>query len=81
MWGGSEMTSGQAVQLQELNKCFMPSLNDKVFVDMWNTYQEWQEWGYWGHSDAKMSKHAKAFLRRLTHLYRHQIKAMKRNRK
>ncbi len=75
------MTNGQIAQLQELRRCYMPSLNDEVFVDIWNSYQEPEFIDAWGYINPKMGKQAKAVLRRLMYQYRHQIKAMKRNRK
>jgi selenophosphate synthetase-related protein len=67
------MTNGQIAQLQELAKCHMATKGDKNFMEYW--FADGRpipcvplNWG------------AKKVLRRLTHQYRHQIKAMKRNR-
>jgi hypothetical protein len=68
------MTRGQIAQLQELSKCWMRP-TESIFVR--------RELGFSGLGSnwLHMDKISKAKLRRLTHQYRHQIKAMKRNRK
>jgi hypothetical protein len=64
------MTRGQVAQLQDLSKCWMP------------LHGEWVAWALLGGlHDAKLEKQEKAWLRRLTHQYRHQIRAIKRNQK
>jgi hypothetical protein len=67
------MTNGQIAQLQELSRCYMPR-NAKAFVMIWLD-------PFWTDRDGeKMNKTSKAQLRRLTHQYRHQIAAMRKNR-
>lgn len=67
------MTNGQIAQLQDLIKCHNMPRGDRGFVLIWLT-------PFWS-SDAKMNKWEKGWLRRLTHQYRYQIAAMKKNRK
>lgn len=66
------MTSGQLKLLQDLNKCYMPRY-----------FQTWVRQSLWvGAADMQnftLKEHEKHTLRRLTHQYRNQIKAMKRN--
>jgi uncharacterized membrane protein len=74
------MTNGQIAQLQELSKCYFPHESYAIsFVWAYNTMIEGLP------SDMLktylLTKWQKAYLRRLTHQYRHQIRAMKRNKK
>jgi hypothetical protein len=63
------MTNGQIARLQELSKCYMASnLDYGLFHYMYSN----------DHS-LKMSIGEKAWLRRLTHQYRNQIAAIRRN--
>jgi hypothetical protein len=67
------MTNGHIQKLQDLSKCYMTTRGDRNFMEYW-------------FADGRpvpcvsMHRSAKAYLRRLTHKYRHQIQAMKRNR-
>jgi hypothetical protein len=66
------MTNGQIQQLRDLSKCYMPR-GAKAFVMIWLD-------PFWTDRDGeRMSKSNKATLRRLTHQYRGQIAAIKRN--
>ena len=65
------MTNGQVAQLQELDKCYGLRRSDMNFIKAWQ---------YFSTEADRMLKGDKADLRCLTHQYRHQIKAMKRNR-
>ncbi len=69
------MTRGQIAQLQELSKCYGLPRGDKAFVQIWL-----EPFG-WGPPAMKMDEYYKAQLRRLTHQYMPQIKAMRKNRK
>jgi hypothetical protein len=62
------MTNGQIAQLQDLSKCYWV-LDDRF------------KYGWLWHTDKsyKLDKQDKAILRRLTHQYRNQIAAVKRN--
>lgn len=64
------MTNGQVQQLQDLSKCYMPS-DAQAFVYYMTVWERLL--------DKRMNKRAKVIIRRLTHQYRNQIKAMKRN--
>jgi hypothetical protein len=64
------MTNGQIAQLQDLSKCTGLRRFDVLCV---------QEWRLGEYSDTRMDKTQKAWLRRLTHQYRNQIAAVKRN--
>jgi hypothetical protein len=64
------MTRGQIAQLQDLSKCYMPR-RPKAFVKIW--LEPFFDDGNF------MDKYDKAYLRTLTHQYRHQIAAIKRN--
>lgn len=71
------MTRGQIQRLQDLSKCYMPCLEkglidgDAVkFIDAWLNFST---------ENDRMRKSAKAILRRLTHQYRHQIAAIRKN--
>jgi hypothetical protein len=64
------MKPAQIAQLQELEKCYMPK---RYFSDML-----WVRWML--KENIPADKHNKGFLRYLTHQYRHQIAAMKKNR-
>lgn len=64
------MTNGQIAQLQDLSKCSCLPPNIKAAIDFDLKYPD----------SFVMSKKAKLRFRRLTHLYRHQIAAIKRNR-
>jgi hypothetical protein len=66
------MTNGQIQRLQELRKCSCLPRLAKPWIEFWleNT------WGV-----DRMDKYAKADLRSLTHQYRHQIAAIRRNQK
>jgi hypothetical protein len=63
------MTQGQLAQLRELSKCYMARRRDWLISTgiSFNEPEKLDEW-------------EKAQLRRLTHQYRNQIAAMKRNR-
>jgi hypothetical protein len=63
------MTRAQIAQLQELAKCWNLPRWDANFVRGWLTIPE-ERWG----------KLEKQIFRRLAHLYRHQIAAMRKNR-
>jgi hypothetical protein len=67
------MTPGQIAQLQDLSKCYMPR-SAKAFVQIWLD-------PYFTPAPEKerMDKTSKMQLRMLTHQYRHQIAAVKRN--
>lgn len=67
------MTNGQVRQLQDLSKCSNLRRFDKAFV------ASWLEPFDWGMQVIKMGEFEKAWLRRLTHQYRNQIAAIKRN--
>ena len=64
------MTNGQIVKLQELSKCHcLP-----------HRMGEWVDYKLLGAEvGASMDSFDKTWLRRLTHQYRHQIAAIKRN--
>lgn len=66
------MTPGQIAQLQDLSKCYMPSGDRAWFVYLSNSWEA-DRWSL------VFRKAWKKQLRRLTHLYRHQIAAIKRN--
>lgn len=66
------MTNGQVTQLQELSKCYIAPYG---FMNWVRGHLK-----YGVEHNIEMTKRNKKFLRRLTHQYRHQIKAMKRNR-
>jgi hypothetical protein len=68
------MTNGDIQRLQELSKCSCLPRRANAFVEIWLD-------PYWGNADDKMNKNQKARLRSLTHQYRHQIAAIKRNQK
>jgi hypothetical protein len=68
------MTRGQIAQLQDLSRCTGLRRFDKAFV------ASWLEPFDWGPPVIKMSAFEKAWLRRLTHQYAGQIKAMRKNR-
>jgi hypothetical protein len=70
------MTNGQIQQLQDLSRCYMlPG------------YSSWVKgWLLWAEDECsgqiaayKLPRESKAILRRLTHQYRNQIAAVKRN--
>ena len=70
------MTNGQIAQLQELSKCYLPRrkngfMDEAGFVEVWLSFAT---------ENDHMTKPAEALLRRLTHQYRHQIAAMRKNR-
>jgi hypothetical protein len=65
------MTNGQIQQLQDLSKCTGLRRFDVLCV---------QEWRLGEYRDTHMDKTQKAWLRRLTHQYRNQIRAMRKNR-
>jgi hypothetical protein len=62
------MTNGQLAQLRDLSKCYMP-LDDMAEFDWLRFHPRFY----------RLNKHEKTQMRRLTHLYRHQIAAIKRN--
>jgi hypothetical protein len=64
------MTNGEIQKLQDLSKCYL-YCGARRWVDseLWESRYE----------DARLSKWSKAYLRRLTHQYRNQIAACKRN--
>jgi hypothetical protein len=62
------MTPGQIARLQELSKCSNFRRFDVLCIE------DWLE-----NTGVKMDKIQKAWLRRLTHQYRNQIAAIKRN--
>jgi hypothetical protein len=62
------MTRGQIAQLQDLSKCYMPLDDRFTYGWLWQTDRSY-----------RLDKQDKAILRRLTHQYRNQIAAMKRN--
>jgi hypothetical protein len=64
---GGEMKPSQIAQLQDLNKCYMKGLE--------NLNVEWEL----RYTDLPLTKYGKKWLRRLTHQYRNQIAAVKRN--
>jgi hypothetical protein len=66
------MTNGQIAQLQELSKCHCLSRTDRAFIAV----QLWDD----PEPIGEMTKFSKAWLRRLTHQYRNQIAAMRKNR-
>lgn len=66
------MTNGQIVQLQELGRCWMVLEKDRMDLS-WLTMWEWE-------ANERLTPNDKALLRRLTHQYRHQIAAMRKNR-
>jgi hypothetical protein len=72
------MTNGQIAQLQDLSKCYMPR----------GSYAARFVWAYNAIIDGLpsdlikveyLNKWQKGFLRKLTHQYRNQIRAMRRN--
>jgi hypothetical protein len=67
------MTAGQVAQLQELDKCWNLSLFFSTWVRSMNVLAKWD-------ASQRLTKREKAWLRRLTHQYRSQIAAMRRNR-
>jgi hypothetical protein len=67
------MKPGQIAQLQDLSKCYMRQ-EEAAWVRL--TIDP-----LWGWLSKPLRKNQKAWLRRLTHQYRHQIKAVKRNQK
>jgi hypothetical protein len=65
------MKPGQIRQLQDLSKCYGLSKYDRAWIhSMLNFF-----------ADDRLSKPEKADLRTLTHQYRNQIAAMRKNRK
>jgi hypothetical protein len=62
------MTNGQIRKLQELSKCYLVGFDRSWLVFLQSV------------GEYKMDSWDKPILRRLWHQYRHQIKAMKRNR-
>jgi hypothetical protein len=68
---GGTMTRGQIAQLQELSKCYMPR-RDKAWLKYLSL--DWYVQGL------EFIKDNKKQLRRLRHVYRNQIAAMKKNR-
>lgn len=64
------MTNGQIQQLQDLSKCTGLERYDENFV---------KAWWFFANEAERMGKREKAWLRRLTHQYRNQIQAIKRN--
>jgi hypothetical protein len=62
------MTSGQIEQLQELSKCYMTRRDANIAR------------GLSFEPQLPMNKWEKHWLRRLSHQYRHQIAAMRKNR-
>jgi hypothetical protein len=72
------MTRGQLAQLQDLSKCYFPRYSYAgQFTWMYNALISHLP------SDLlakeKLSKWQKGYIRKLTHQYRHQIRAVKRN--
>jgi hypothetical protein len=68
------MTRGQIAQLQELAKCWNVPRMYEGFIHIWLD-------PFWTDRDGdKMGEWDKRRLRRLTHQYRHQIAAMRKNR-
>ena len=66
------MTNGQLKLLQDLNKCYMPRY--------WQTWVRQTLWvGAADMGNFTLKEYEKRKLRSLTHQYRNQIKAMKRN--
>jgi hypothetical protein len=63
------MTRGQIEQLQDLSKCYLVEPDDLFEF----------EWFWYTDKSYRLDKYDKAVLRRLTHQYRNQIAAMKRN--
>jgi hypothetical protein len=65
------MTKGQMAQLRDLSKCYMGNWSwDRRFVSSFE---------FVDHDSYRLAKSDKAILRRLTHQYRNQIRAIKRN--
>lgn len=62
------MKPNQIAQLQEIDRCYLLPL-DRGYV---NVFLRWTELPY--------NKFDKAIVRRLTHQYKHQIAAMRKNR-
>lgn len=67
------MTNGQISQLQDLSRCYMRH-REKVWVEALLTIAGWGDM-------RGMTKFEEAWLRKWTHQYRHQIRAIKRNRR
>jgi hypothetical protein len=65
------MTNGQIAKFQELNKCHCLRRSEKAFINLNLFYDDGEA----------LSTAAKLWLRRLWHQYRHQIRAMRRNRR
>jgi hypothetical protein len=65
------MTNGQIAQFKELNKCHCIPKADR----------DWLDFFHWDRYTIDLNENGKKWLRRLWHEYRHQIAAMKRNRK
>ena len=63
------MKPGQIQQLRDLVKCYMPVADDIKLEKLWWCMQ----------TGFPLNDRDKKTLRRLTHQYRHQIKAIKRN--
>jgi hypothetical protein len=68
------MTNGQLAQFDELGRCHL-SYSARVWVLAMDCL------GRWGDDFRPLTKTEKAWLRRLWHQYRHQIRAMRRNRR
>lgn len=70
------MTNGQIAQLRDLSKCFMPR-RDRAFLNFllfnWTTNEIALDRSY------RFDDEDKIILRRLTHQYRNQIRAIKKN--
>jgi hypothetical protein len=71
------MKPGQIAQLQELERCYI------AYPQRWQPdYRRWLDYMILGLPfNIQMTKLDKKWLRRLWHQYRHQIAAMRKNRK
>jgi hypothetical protein len=63
------MTPGQIARLQELSKCYIVTQPERAVI-AWISGHE---------KDDRLSPGEKYYIRRLTHQYRNQIAAIKRN--
>jgi hypothetical protein len=66
------MKPGQIAQLQDLSKCYLVTRGDRNFMEYWFADNR-------PVPCVSLNWAAKATLRRLTHQYRHQLRAIKRN--